>query len=344
VSLYERIAGIPVRIESYELERRELETPGFTRVTTVVRLRGDGEEGLGEDVTYDAAAHDAHPRLPLEGRWESLDALSGMLAAQTLFDPEPEQHAYLDYRRWAYESAALDLALRQAGRPFAGVLGREPRPLGFVISTRLPEHDPAGPVRAWREHYPSLRFKLDPTSDWDEALVSELAGTGAVASVDLKGQYRGTSVDLPPDARLYRLVAEAFPEAWLEDPNLDDPDAAAALEPHRDRITWDAPIHSVEDVDALPFPPRCLNVKPSRFGSLRRLLDFYDACEERGIALYGGGQWELGPGRRHIQLLGSLFHPDAPNDTAPGEYNAGGPRPGLPPPPLAPPPAEPGFR
>ena len=136
--------------------------------------------------------------------------------------------------------------------------------------------------------------------------------------------------------RLYRLAAEAFPEAWIEDPNLeDDADAAAALEPHRDRITWDAPIHSVADVDALPFPPRTLNVKPSRFGSLRALFEFYETCEERGIALYGGGQFELGPGRGHIQHLASLFHADAPNDVAPGAYN-GRPRDGLPESPLPP--------
>ena len=42
---------------------------------------------------------------------------------------------------------------------------------------------------------------------------------------------------------------------------------------------------------------------------------------ERGITAYGGGQWELGCGRGHIQYLASLFHPDAPNDVAPSGYN-----------------------
>ena len=93
------------------------------------------------------------------------------------------------------------------------------------------------------------------------------------------------------------------------------------LEPHRDRITWDAAIYSPADVDTLPFPPKCLNSKPSRFGSARGLFDFYDLCEQRGIALYGGGQFELGLGRGQIQHLASLFHPDGPNDVAPGAYN-----------------------
>ena len=70
-------------------------------------------------------------------------------------------------------------------------------------------------------------------------------------------------------------------------------------------------------------------MKPSRFGTLRALFEFYETCEARGIALYGGGQFELGPGRGHIQHLASLFHADAPNDVAPGAYN-GRPRDGLP--------------
>jgi hypothetical protein len=58
--------------------------------------------------------------------------------------------------------------------------------------------------------------------------------------------------------------------------------------------------------------------------------------------MYGGGQFELGVGRRHIQVLASLFYPSGPNDVAPSEYNAGGPRAGLPRSPL-PPPGASGF-
>jgi len=115
------------------------------------------------------------------------------------------------------------------------------------------------------------------------------------------------------------------------------------LEPHQARITWDAGIHEWSDVEALPFAPRCLNCKPSRFGSVRRLFDFYDGCEREGIALYGGGQYELGPGRDQIQLLASLFHAAAPNDVAPAGYNTAAPESGLPVSPLERAPA-PGFR
>jgi hypothetical protein len=196
-------------------------------------------------------------------------------------------------------------------------------------------------VRAWLELYPGLRFKLDASPEWSDDLVAELAATGAVDSIDLKGHYRGTVVDTPADPALYRRVAEGLPEAWIEDPALTD-ETLPVLEPHRDRVTWDAVVHSVEDIEALAWPPRTVNVKPSRFGSLERLFAAYDYCEERGIGAYGGGQWELGPGRGHIQLLAALFHPGTPNDVAPREFNLE-PRPGLPESPLAIEPRATGF-
>jgi hypothetical protein len=76
---------------------------------------------------------------------------------------------------------------------------------------------------------------------------------------------------------------------------------------------------------------------------VKRLFDFYDHCAEHGIALYGGGQFELGPGRGQIQLLASLFHADAPNDVAPAGYNATEPVASLPASPLELS-REPGFR
>ncbi|MGH3102862.1 MAG: hypothetical protein ACRDN6_02040 [Gaiellaceae bacterium] len=342
---YDRVAGLPLRIDSSSSEVRSLAvSSGFTRVTTVVRLHGLGEEGIGEDVTYAAAAHDGAPRPELEGRWKSLDAFSVGLGELDLFGAKPEHSVWRNYRRWAYEAAALDLALRQAGATLAEVLDREAQPVQFVVSMRLGDPPSIDGVEGWLALYPGLRFKLDATPDWDDELLAALAATQAVDSIDLKGAYRGTIVDNPADADLYRRVAEAFPEAWIEDPDLSDAAADEALTPHRDRITWDAIIHSVDDIEALPFQPRMLNVKPSRFGSVRALLDAYDHCVTQGIEAYGGGQFELGPGRGQIQYLASLFSPDAPNDVAPGGFNSSQPEPGLPTSPLAPAPAATGFR
>ena len=57
-----------------------------------------------------------------------------------------------------------------------------------------------------------------------------------------------------------------------------------------------------------------------------------------GIGAYGGGQTELGQGRGQIQYLASIFHPDTPNDVAPGGYNdpEQATKPGLPSSPLEP--------
>jgi L-alanine-DL-glutamate epimerase-like enolase superfamily enzyme len=348
LSTYDRIADLPLEIEGYDLEPLERDvSSAFTRLSTVIHLRGGGEEGVGEDVTYDGLDHvafqDAGPALPLAGRW-TMASFADHLDGLDLFPAPPVREVSRLYRRWAFESAALDLALRQAGRPLHVVLERDPRPVTFVVSLRLGEPATIDPVRQRLEHYPSLRFKLDPTPSWTSALIAELAATGAVDSLDFKGAYRGTVVDNPSDPVRYRELADAFPDAWIEDPDLDNDAAMHALDGARDRITWDAIIHSVADVEALPFAPKMVNVKPSRFGPLRELFAGYDYLEQRGIRAYGGGQFELGPGRGHIQYLASLFHPDTPNDVAPGGYNAPDVPSGLPSSPLEPRPAEVGFR
>jgi hypothetical protein len=345
MSLYDSVRDLRLEIESYDLELLSLQArPDFLRKTTVVHLHGAGEEGIGEDVTYHGEEHDRlqerGPDLPLAGSW-TLHSFSEHLATLPLFDAEPAQHAYLDYRRWSFESAALDLALRQAGTSLGAALGRAPRPVSFVVSGGLGDPPSTERFHEWLALYPGLRFKLDANPAWTDELVEELARSGAIDSVDLKGQYRGTTVDTPPDADLYRRVAEGLPEAWLEDPGLTD-ETIAVLEPHRDRVTWDAIIHSVEDIGSLRWPPKTVNVKPSRFGSVQRLFAAYDYCAERGIGAYGGGQWELGPGRGHIQLLAALNHPDTPNDVAPREFNLD-PQPGLPTSPLAVQPRDTGF-
>jgi len=305
-------------------------SPEFERRTTTVHLRAEMGarseflDGLGEDVTYDPVEHEPQrfPWVDLRGEW-TLESLSHHLDDVDLFPSgEPAQSAYRDYRRWAFESAALDYALKASRMNLADALEREPKPVRFVSSNR------AGSIDDWLELYPELRFKLDPTPEWTDEFVSRLAARGVVDVVDLKGQYRGTPVDNPPDPELYRRVAEAFPEAWIEDPSLT-PETDPVLEPHRDRITWDAPIHSWADVEELAFAPKCLNCKPSRFGTVQRLFEFYERCEVGGILLYGGGQFELGVGRGQLQVLASLFHADAPNDIAPGGYNAREPKPGL---------------
>jgi L-alanine-DL-glutamate epimerase-like enolase superfamily enzyme len=348
MTTFDRLADLTLEVDAYTLEGLRADvSSGFERLSTVVRLTGGGLEGVGEDVVYDAEDHvalqRAGPVLPLAGRY-TLGEFCELIDSLDLFPAPPQRDVSRLYRIWTFHSAALDLALRQAGKPLYEVLGREPRPLTFVVSLRLGEPPTLDPLQRRLDRYPTLRFKLDPTTSWTRELISSLVATGAVDSVDFKSLYRGTIVDQPPDPVLYERVIAAFPDAWIEDPDVVTPETAAVLADHHDRITWDAPIHSIADIESLPFPPRMVNVKPSRIGGLVKLCATYDYCAQHEIGAYGGGQFELGPGRGQAQYLASVFHADAPNDIAPVGYNENDPPPGLPASPL-PVAAEPvGFR
>jgi L-alanine-DL-glutamate epimerase-like enolase superfamily enzyme len=351
VGTYDRIAELPIRIDSYELTAHDREFGEFTRPSTFVHLRGDGHEGIGEDVVYTDLDHFAHrdagPVHDLTGP-RTLGEACDLIGGLNLFgDAPPEYEASRHYRRWAYESAALDLALRQSGIALWEAVERDPQPLHFVCSTRLSsfgedrEPSTTDPIRRRLDRYPGLEFKLDPENDWDEDLIAEIAEIATVRVLDLKGLYRGTPVDVETDPELYRRVAEAFPDAYLEDPDIND-ETREVLEPHADRVTWDAPLHSLADVEERVR--KAINSKPSRFGSLRELLAIYEHCERAGIAIYGGGQGEVGPGRGQIQYLASLFHAATPNDVAPSGYNDPAVPEGMATSPMDPLPSETGFR
>ena len=297
--MLEVLAQLPLHIEDVSIQ--PLARPsagGGIRRTTLVRLHGEEQEGEGEDVTFQqgdalatASALDALSGVrTLAEAWDRLDRLE-------LFARPPEHAVVRNYRRWAVEAAALDLALLQTGLSLGERLGRAPQPVRFVVS----------PGRGDLRRFPGARLKLD-AEDLEPGLPVDI--------IDFKG--RG-------DARLVGRALDLFPEALLEDP----PVVVAAA-----RLSWDIGIHSFDDVLRLSEPPAAVNVKPARLGSVASLLGLYEGCAREGIALYGGGQHELGPGRAQIQLLAALFHPDGPNDVAPGAYNDAEPPPELPASPL----------
>lgn len=335
--LYDRISDLEFSVESTELVHYERDTTsGFTRTTTVISLHGDDEVGRGEDVTYDSDAHYNFQETDIPditGEY-TIDEFSEYLGdIDWFFGEEPGQAIFRNYRQWAFESAALDLALKQADTTLANRLDRVYRPVRFAVSTRLDDPPTGERILDWLDHDSDLEFKLDPTSDWSTDLITRLADTDAVRVLDLKGQYHGTTVDQPADPRLYKQVIEGFPDALIEDPALTD-ETRPIFEGHEERVTWDYPIQSVESVENLPWEPKWLNIKPSRFGSVKALFDTLDYCEEHGIQMFGGGQFELDIGRKHLHAIASLFYPDAPNDVAPSGYNDPEPRDDLPSSPL----------
>jgi len=329
-ALFDRLAGLEVEIDGWGFDRLELATVRWVRISTVVTVTGGGLVGRGEDVSYNPADQDAHQRMDvpaLRGR-RTLQEWSEVLDRTNLIPVPPSAPEARDYRRWAYESALLDLALRQAGLPLAQALGRESRPVRFCAS---PAGDPA-PLLA---RYPALELKLDAQAGWSGDDMRRLAASGRVRVVDLKGHYSGEWNRLPDDPPAFSAaVAEAFPDVVIEDPMLG-PAMEPFLERHAHRISFDAPVHGLDDLLRLPVTGWC-NIKPSRFATVRRLFECVDHCERNGIAMYGGGQFEIGPGRAQIQEVASVLYRDGPNDVAPAGYNAAAPPDGLPESPLNP--------
>ena len=196
MTTYDSLRSLPLHIDGYYLEPLEREVArGFTLRRTVIVLHGRGEEGRGEEVDYDPAQQTRFQEhggeMPLAGE-HTLESFSLLQSGQT------------EYRRWALESAALDLALRQSGQSLGEAIGRVPQPLRFVVSTRV------ATVPRWLELYPDLRFKLDPGTDWTDEIVAALAATGRVDTVDFKGIFRG-EFGAPPDPSLYERIVAAFP-------------------------------------------------------------------------------------------------------------------------------------
>jgi L-alanine-DL-glutamate epimerase-like enolase superfamily enzyme len=342
MTLWPRLADLPLEIEGSSFGRID-PGPEFgdaAHSTRIVELTGGGKTGLAEDITLFAG--DA-PALPVAGEWTLGSFCEHVEAIDQYPDEAPEWEMARRWRNWSWESAALDLALAQAGKPLHEVLGLEPRPITFVNSLGLGDPASADRILHRLERYPGLKFKLDAAVAWTPEVIEVLVGTGAVHTVDFKGQYGLPVEDAGALARLYERVIAAFPDALLEDPH-DVPEITRLMQPHAARVSYDAPVAVAADLDRLPLPARTINVKPVRVGRLDDLLELYAACDARGLALYGGGMGELGVARGQIQLLAALFHPDGPNDIAPPGFNAVEPAAGLPVSPLEPRPAATGFR
>src|SRR5690242_5971610 len=118
--IWERVAELPLVVEGYTLEKLDgNELYGFDRVTTQYRLFGGGTDGVGEDVgLFDENAeklHDLGPYLDLAGSWTLAGFVEHLATVDQWKVAPPEWEMARAWRNWAFESAALDLALRQAG-------------------------------------------------------------------------------------------------------------------------------------------------------------------------------------------------------------------------------------
>jgi L-alanine-DL-glutamate epimerase-like enolase superfamily enzyme len=316
---------------------------GMARMTTTVELHGDGHTGRGEDVAYSGDTQkllpDAFAKVAplITGSWkfgelsDKLDAEFELeLPAGTMGDDKPGFH------RWAIDSALLDLALRQAKTDLARLVGAEWAPVRVSLSMGVDGAEGLAKLRSWIERDPSITFKLDTSTKWDHELVASLANLGdgrAVSTIDFKALYHGEWIDNDYDPSLYGSVANQLPAALLEDAKLTDANREALGVDGCERLSWDYPITSTQDVPGLPsssaefsdLRPGAINIKPSRFGALDKVLATIELCDAHDIPCYSGGQFELGVGRTQVQAIASLCFPDAPNDCAAAMFHNAAP-------------------
>ena len=343
--LWTAVKDLPIAIESSSFEALVPSGPTGREdfSTTQLRLRGRGEEGVGEQVGMaDAQESLRASDFPLTGTWVTLAEFLAHLDAIEMWPEPPEYELQRNWRRWTFESAALDLALRQSSTSLPEVLARTPRPVRFINSFGLGDPPDIDKVAIRRAMHPTVGFKLDVVPSWTQRIMDRIAAVEGVTTIDFKGQYGLEVADDAALVAMYERTLATFAEVVLEDPH-DLPAVLAMLTPIADRVSYDAPITSVESLDATPIAVRIVNIKPCRVGRLQELSRLYVHCESAGIQMYNGGMGELRVGRGQAQLLASLFHPDAPNDIAPSEYNLENPPLGLPPSPLDPAPDR-GFR
>ena len=339
--ILEAVLPLPVRIDRVSTSQLELAgAASFTRVTTIVELADEaGNVGRGEDVSYSSETQAEVPdaladRTDLVGEWtiaslaEHLDEHPLATRGGMRMDDKP------GYHRWAIEAAALDLALRQRGTDLASLIGVEWTPVRVALSMGLGAPPSDDVVRAWLDRDPDIAFKLDASTAWDHVLVTQLAAAGpAIATVDMKALYHGDWANNDYPATLYGSIGETLPHALIEDAKLDADSLDALDEDALGRLAWDYPITKPADVPGLPgstavfsdLRPGAINVKPSRFGSLERMLETIALCDREGIPCYAGGQYELGLGRTQVQAIASLCFPDGPNDCAPVMFHAATP-------------------
>ena len=223
--------------------------PASSARAPIFVLQGGGEEGRGEDVTYEPEAHDAQqqagPVLELAGEW-TFDSFSEHLGDAR---PLPRLHARSrtstaatgagasSRRRWTSRCA------RPAPRCTSCSAARRSRsrsssPRGWATRRR------STPVTRRLARYPNAPLQARRDAGLDRGADRRAAGRPARSTRSTsRAPTRARSSTSPTDPDFYRRIAEAFPDAWLEDPDLETDEARNALAAYQDRITWDAPIH-----------------------------------------------------------------------------------------------------
>ena len=325
--LYDLVRDLPLEIDGSRVRGRDASrSRPSSRARRHVVMRGGGARGprRGRHLRPGRARPGPLPAARrCTGSW-TLDSLSKHLDELELFPAgEPGQHAYRDYRRWAFESVGAR-PRAAAGRPLAR---RGARTRGAAADVRLV--DPRHLARRLARALPRAALQARPD-----------AGVDGRAGRDARGarqrRRRRPEGPVPRHGRRQPGRPGALPARRRRLPGRVDRGPGADAGDRRRARAAPRP-HHVGRADPLVGRRRGAAVRArgastaSRRASARSrgCSSSTTAAPRHGIALYGGGQFELGVGRGQIQLLAALFHPDGSNDVAPGGYNAPEPLPGL---------------
>lgn len=291
--LRDALTVLPIAVQAIGCRTAAVALDGYPdgpRPTSTVTLIGQTATGEGEYVGWTTEAHAAFDAIARRAPYRAgSHTLGSWCAAMRAAVPEP-------YARAALESAAVELALQQAGTSLAtlaGVAARRPR----EVRSATPGPRPFACLDALGD----VELKIDADPAWDAATWDLLAVRHRIAVVDFKGGGTPAAV---------RLAHRALPTAWLEDP---PPGTAGNLSR---RVSVDAPITAASTLGVLDPVPGAVNVKLPRLGGMFEALEVLAWCSAHRVTSYVGGMWEVGAGRRMARALAAIASPDGPNDVA----------------------------
>jgi L-alanine-DL-glutamate epimerase-like enolase superfamily enzyme len=299
--LQRRLIELPLNVEKAHVALDAIELPSYPdepRPSSTIALAGRQQTGIGENVAWTRNDHRNFQRQINAEDYTHHGSLGSFLRALGSILPDA-------YQRAAIESAAVDLALRQARTNLEELAESDFSDTRYVRSFAA-SHDPLPELAAHREQNPGIGIKVDVHPAWEEETLERLASLGNISVLDFK--HQGTRAT-------QTAVAEALPTPWLEDPGQlgERPSGILAR-----RFSLDAALTSGNPKDMLQrMNPAAVNLKVPRMGGVLALLEAAAFCEAGEKPFYLGGMFEVSVGRAQARELASLLAPHGPNDLAP---------------------------
>jgi len=323
------VVRLPLLVEEAELRLVRLPLLRPFRIATgtiterlfpLLRLRGEGLEGLAEGVmdplpdyldetlagTLDLLREGILPSI-LGRRFANPQALARQLAP---WRGHAMARAMVEMAFWDLWSRALDLPLGLA----LGGDGRASVPVGVSLGIAPVEETLEAVARHLEEGYRRIKLKIAPGHDLALLEAARTRFPAIALSVDANASYR-----LADRARLRAL--DGFGLEYIEQPLAWDDliDHATLQRDLRTAVCLDESLRSVGharralQIDAA----RVLNIKVARSGGHDAARRMHDLAKAFDVPVWCGGMLESGIGRAHNIHLSTL-----PNFTKPGDVSS----------------------